>query len=134
MRCDCGDSECRICGTEQGTREIQYNAPSWKELPAFFAMLDAWEKRLCSMPHDNQICKGLWLKLYGDGSGSIMGEFADVPEEGDSEIEQIRKVVFMEPTSVYDFDTLDELHGYLVCKTMSVKRGDDPATPTEKGE
>lgn len=133
MRCECGDSECRICGTEQGTREIRYNAPPWKELPAIFAMLDAWNVRLCARPHDNQICKGLWLKLYVDGSGSIMGEFADVPEEGDSEIEQIRKMVFMEQTSVFDFDTLDELHGHLVATTMRVRKHDE-TTPTEKGE
>lgn len=92
-----------------------------------FAMMDQWETRLVGIGrHDNTKLKGLWLKLWADGSGSVMAEYAkSMPDE--TEEEALVNTVFMEPTSILEFETLRELHGGLVAQTMSVRRDDTEA-------
>lgn len=71
--------------------------------------IDAWGDRLIAAGRiDNLACKGVWLKLWGDGSGSVMAEYA-TDRPGDTEDERLVSTVFMEPSSILDFDSLDEL-------------------------
>lgn len=71
--------------------------------------IDAWGDRLIAAGRiDNLSCKGVWLKLWGDGSGSVMAEYAKCLE-GETDGEKLVNTVFMEPSSILDFDSLDEL-------------------------
>lgn len=89
-----------------------------------FPLLDAWEKKLTGAGViDNQRCMGLWLRLYGDGSGSVMAEWSDVKATDDEDRRLVRTVCTMAPSSILDFDTIEELHGGLVAQQMKVKRG-----------
>ena len=88
-----------------------------------FELLDRWEAKLIAAGViDNQKCMGLWLKLYGDGSGSVMAEWSDVKATDDQDRKLVRTVCTMEPSSIFDFDTIEELHGGLVAQQMRVKR------------
>lgn len=95
---------------------------------AIFAMMDTWETRLVAIGrHDNSVLKGLWLKLWADGSGAVMAEYAkSMPDE--TEEEALVNTVFMEPTAILEFESLNELHGALVAQVMTVRRDDKEQT------
>lgn len=91
-----------------------------------FELLDRWEAKLIAAGViDNQKCMGLWLRLYGDGSGSVMAEWSDVKATDDQYRKLVRTVCTMTPSSIFDFDTIEELHGGLVAQQMRVKTGDE---------
>lgn len=82
-----------------------------------------WEKKLVGAGViDNARCQGLWLRMYPDGSGSVMAEWSKVKPGDDKDRAMVRTVMTMEPHPILDFDTLDELHGGLVAQQMRVKR------------
>ena len=86
-----------------------------------FVLLDRWEKRLVGMGvHDNCRCMCLWLKLWGDGSGSVMAQYSKVNPDDDENLKMVRTVMTMEPHRILDFDTMSQLHGDLVSRTMHV--------------
>jgi len=59
--------------------------------------------------------------VFPDGAGSVMAHYCDV-KDGDGEDKQlIRTVTTMTDTELFGFDTLAELHGELVAKTMRVE-------------
>lgn len=88
-----------------------------------FELLDRWEAKLVGAGViDNQKCMGLWLKLFGDGSGSVMAEWSDVKATDDQDRKLVRTVMTMAPSSILDFNTIEELHGGLVAQQMRVKR------------
>lgn len=94
------------------------------EMQPIMELMDVWEKKLVAAGVvDNQRCMGLWLKLFGDGSGSVMAEWSDVKPTDNQDLKMVRTVCTMAPSSIFDFDTLDELHGGLVAQQMSAKRG-----------
>ncbi len=85
-------------------------------------LIEKWEARLVAMgPHDNQRCHGLWLKVFPDGSGSVMAHYCDVKDGDAEDIQVVRTVTTMTDTELFGFDTLAELHGELVAKTMRVE-------------
>lgn len=96
------------------------------DLETIFTLLDRYEKRFTSLGvHDNQRCVGLWLKLWGDGSGTVMAEYHDVKPGYEEESEQLKRMVMtMAPTEVLAFDTIEELHGALVAATCQTPKGD----------
>lgn len=94
------------------------------DLRTIFTLLDRYEARFIARGvHDNQRCIGLWLKLFGDGSGSVMAEYHDVKPGYEEESKAtVRMVMTMNPTSVIDFDSIEELHGALVAATCETPR------------
>ena len=93
------------------------------EFVTIMVLMDEWEKKLVGAGIiDNSRCQGLWLRLYPDGSGSVMADWSDVKYSDDQNRKLVRTVMTMAPSSIFDFDTLDELHGGLVAQQMKVKR------------
>lgn len=87
------------------------------------SLVTAWEAKLIGAGViDNARCQGLWLRLYPDGSGSVMADWSDVRATDCPDLKMVRTVMTMAPSSILDFDTLDELHGGLVAQQMKVKR------------
>lgn len=85
-------------------------------------LIEKCETRLVAMgPHDNQRCHGLYLKVYPDGSGSVMAHYCDVKPDDGEDKGLVRTVMTMTDTEMFGFDTLAELHGELVAKTMRVE-------------
>jgi len=94
-------------------------------MPTVIALMERLDAHLRGLgAHDNQRCVGLWLKLWGDGSGCVMAEYVDVKDGDDADRAMVRTVMSMAPTELIAFDTLAELHGELVAMTMRVPRGD----------
>ena len=91
-------------------------------LADILALLQRYESRMTKIGrHDNMRVVGLWLRLYGDGSGQVMGDYRqDKPEYADEQ--HMVATVMSEPTSLHEFDTLEDLHGFLVAQTMNVRR------------
>lgn len=99
------------------------SAPREPSFADIFGLLDKWEKRLCDgTVKDNMKCTGLWLKLWGDGSGSVMAEWHDVRGDDPEDVACARMALTMAPTAVLEFESLAELHGALVQQTMRVRR------------
>ena len=86
-------------------------------------LLDRWTERLVALgDHDNVRLMGMWVKLWGDGSGTVYGEYAKAMP-GASPEERAVSAAFMERTVLFTFDTVDELHGELVAQTTTARRG-----------
>lgn len=103
------------------------------EFVTIMVLMDEWEKKLVGAGViDNSRCQGLWLKLYGDGSGSVVAEWSAVKPSDDRSRSLVRTVMTMAPSSIFDFDTLDELHGGLVAQQMKVKRSGGDGEPGEE--
>ena len=85
-------------------------------------LIEKCETRLVAIgPHDNQRCHGLYLNVFPDGSGSVMAHYCDVKGDDCDDKQLIRTVTTMTETELFGFDTLAELHGELVAKTMRVE-------------
>lgn len=103
------------------------------DVVTIMALMDEWEKKLVGAGIiDNSRCQGLWLKLFGDGSGSVMAEWSDVKYSDSQDQKLVRTVMTMAPTSILDFSTLDELHGGLVAQSMTVERRGAKGEPGEE--
>lgn len=95
---------------------------NWPLLEAIMKMLDRYEDRLVRMgTHDNLQCQCLWLKLYGDGSGYVMAEYSAVQPTDTATQRVVRTVCSMAPSEVMQFDSLEELYGEMVSRTMGVR-------------
>jgi len=92
------------------------------DLQTILDLIGKYEARLVAIgPHDNQRCHGLVLRIFPDGSGSLMAHYCDVGVD-DSEYKQlVRTVMTMNDSELFGFNSLAELHGELVAKTMEVK-------------
>jgi hypothetical protein len=100
--------------------------PDWSLMPHIMALLDRLEDRLCAAPPvDGLRCCGLWLQLYGDGSGCIMSDYrnASVDETPDA---RAIAAVFAESHEFESFNSLELLHGSLVAHTFACRRGTEP--------
>lgn len=103
------------------------------EIATINGLILEWEKKLVGAGVvDNQRCMGLWLRLEPDGSGSVMADWSDVKYSDNQDQKLVRTVMTMAPTSILDFDTLEELHGGLVAQQMRVKRTGGDGEPGEE--
>ena len=92
------------------------------DMQTILDMIAKYEARLVAIgPHDNQRCHGLVLRIFPDGSGSLLAHYCDVKDGDRDDVGLVRTVMTMEDTELFGFDTLAELHGELVAKTMEVK-------------
>lgn len=92
------------------------------ELQAILDMIGKYEARLVAIgPHDNMRCHGLVLRIFPDGSGSLMAHYCDVKADDCENKQLVRTVMTMKDTELFGFNSLAELHGELVAKTMEVK-------------
>lgn len=97
--------------------------PKTLNVVSIMELMLEWEKKLVGAGIiDNSRCQGLWMRLYPDGSGSVMADWSDVKYSDNQDQKLVRTVMTMAPTSILDFDTLAELHGGLVAQQMRVKR------------
>jgi len=70
--------------------------------------------------HDNMRCHGLHLHLFPDASGVVFAEYYDV-KTTDNDYKRLKRTVMtMKDTEMFGFDSLEELHGELVARTMTV--------------
>jgi len=79
-------------------------------------MLDALERKLTSAPPiDNMRVQGIWLQLYGDGSGVIWQEWSkSMP--GEVREERLLHAIFTKDDALLEFDSVAELHSALLSR------------------
>lgn len=91
----------------------QAHGPS---VAAILAMLDAWERRLTNAaPTDNMRVQGIWLQLYGDGSGVVWQRWSkSMP--GEIKEERLLHTIFAKDDALLEFDSIEGLHSALVSR------------------
>lgn len=85
-------------------------------------LMNRWEERLLAIGrHDNVRIQSVWLKLHGDGSGAVMGDYRKCMD-GESDEEGSIRAVFFESSTLLEFESFDELHVGLT-KAASAQHG-----------
>ena len=90
-------------------------------MSSILELLEKYEAELVSRPpRDNQRVQQVWLQIWADGSGCIVAEYVTTTQNECPTRRMLRSVLtgVEEPIDDTGFDSLEQLHGYLVAETM----------------
>lgn len=96
----------------------------WSLMAPVLELVQKHENHLQEMGvHDNQRCLGLWLRIFPDGSGFLMQDYAVASHDESEELRLLRTVFSDDCEKVCTFESMEQLHGELVSLTMKVQGG-----------